>query len=279
MKLFITACFAVFIFSCYSQCVIYVRGQQGNILIPFTENSLGINVPCDINSKKWKNYTEPQLLDSVKGEFYVYSSKGLEGKAKVISIDSTYNNGPYCGPIIKFSGRDYDTTELFALKTKWNIQPRPSFILNNENPVYKEAIKNILDQKTGLKNSAVVIKKIIKTDLDGDRKDEVIIQAANHPDIYNAGKGDYSIVIMQHIIKEKAVTDILTFQYKDDSCEVSEGTPCTITQYNISAILDLNGDGTMELLITDADHESDGVTAYELTQEGLKAVLDWGCGD
>ncbi len=279
-KIFITACVASLAVNSYSQCVLSVNGERGNILKPFTETLPWIKVPCDINSKKWKNYTDPKLLKSVNGEYSVFSLNGLAGKTKVISIDTTDDGGPYCGPYIKFSSPFPESDELYAVRNNWNVQPRPVSILSNANPAYEQAIKSILEQKAELKNSKVVIKKIIKTDLDGDKKDEVIIQATNHPDIYNPAKGDYSLVIVRHIVNEKLVTDILDFQIQDHNCgDVNDGaSPCWLPQYNISAILDLNGDGTVEIIITDKTHEGEGITVYELTPEGLKAVLEWGCG-
>lgn len=286
MKQFLTICLATLAFNSYSQCVLIVNGQSGNILIPFTENAPGVNVPTDINSKKWRNYVDLKALKSVSGEFSVFSNNGLVGKTNVISIDTSQSEdaGPYCGPLVKlsrkFSEGDKLNANLYAFKSKWNAQPRPVSVLSATNAAYEQAIKSILEQKAELKKATVVIKKMIKVDLDGDQKDEVIIQATNHPDIYNPHKGDYSLVIMRHLVNEKVVTDILNFQFIDHDCgDVNEAaSPCWMTQYTISALLDLNGDGTMEILINDETHEGEGVTAYEFTPEGLKAVLGWGCG-
>lgn len=278
MKLMITGCLSILAFHCFSQPILSVSGEYANILTPCTEKLPGTQIPCNINSKKWKDYSKTKTLKNVNGEYSVFSFDGLVGKAKVTSIDTSDDNGPYCGPVITLSRKFDLTNKLYAVKSTWNVLPRPSKILSGANPAYEDAIKVILQQKAELKNSKVIIKKIIKVDLDGDKKDEVIIHATNHLDIYNAVKGDYSLVIIRHIVNEKVVTDVLNFEYRATNCESKDGGSCMLTQYSISAILDLDGDGHMELIITDEEHESAGVTVFEMTPEGIKSVIGWGCG-
>ncbi len=282
LKYFYTVLLFLTTITTYSQSILLIGGKSGDILIPFTENTNTTEIPCEINSGKWKDYTSKKLLDSVLGNYSVFSFNGFVAKTKVLSIDTSKDNGPDCGPLATLSDKFSDTEDMYAIKSTWNVQPRPITILSNNNAAYEQVVKSILEQKAALKNAKPVIQKIVKVDLDGDQKDEIIIHATNHANIYDGKKGDYSMVIIRHLVNEKVVTDILNFRYIDKNCDLnsskSDGIPCWLTQYKISAILDVNGDGKMEVFIKDSNHESEGINVYELSPKGLKAVLGWGCG-
>jgi hypothetical protein len=269
-----------FSIAAHAQCVISINSKYGVLLQPFSTSSHWEEVPCDTIG--WREYLIQKSIKKISGEFSVFSSKGLVGKTKIISVDTSHDesNGPDCGPTIEFS-QEFTEKNLYAIKANWNVQPRPVTTINNSNAVYEKAVKDILDKVTGLKNAKAVITKIVKADLDGDKKDEVIIYASNHTNVYDVDKGSYSLAIVRRVVNEQVVTDVLHFRYLDISASEFSAkyqySP-VVNVYNISAILDLNGDGKMELLITDEEHEGNGITAYELTPEGIKAVLDWGCG-
>lgn len=233
-------------------------------------------VPVDTNSK-WKDYTQPSLIKKIPGNYRIISPQG-EVDNSIISIDENDKGGPDCGPTV-ITEKDYTgKTNLFGIKGEWNVLPRKIQELPVNAATYVKAVKQQLIAK-GLKASPVVIKKIIKTDFDGDGKDEVVVFATSFTDIYSATEKDYSIVIVRRVVNDKLVTDILDFSKKDITAKKDEyDLPSYITHFEYSSIFDVNGDGKMELIISDSVHEGYGIRVFELTTKGFKCILAWGCG-
>lgn len=49
-------------------------------------------------------------------------------------------------------------------------------------------------------------------------------------------------------------------------------------EYELGALLDLNGDGKIDMVVRSAYYEGDEVTIYECGKSGAKKVLSIGCG-
>jgi hypothetical protein len=262
----------------YSQCILNVNNTTADILVPFANSVPWETIPCDTVGK-WQKFNCTPSKENFAGEYSVFSMSGLVGKTKITSVDTAYE-GPDCGPILNLS-TEFKTKDLYGIKATWNPIPRTPVVIANTNLSYLQAVKEILSQKSELKNASVVINKIVKIDLDNDQKDEVIIHATNHNAVFDCHKGDYSLVLLRRIVNEKVVTEIIHFDYIETEQTQKEREfqePQFLKKCNISAILDLDGDGKMELIITDEVYEGIGVTVYELKQNGLRAVLQWGCG-
>lgn len=246
-----------------AQCVLSVSDKS--ILLPVDSNS------------SWKNYTQSTLINKVAGNYRIVSPQGEVDNCN-ISIDETDGGGPDCGPSL-ITDKNYTTkTNLYAIQGNWKVMPRKVQELPVNTTTYIKAVKQQLIAK-GLKSSPVVIKKIIKSDFDGDGKDEVVIFATSFTDIYSATQKDYSIVIVRRVVNDKLVTDVLDFSKKDSQPQKDEyDLPSYITQFELSSVFDVDGDGKMELIITDSVHEGYGIRVFELKQQGFKSVLEWGCG-
>jgi hypothetical protein len=48
--------------------------------------------------------------------------------------------------------------------------------------------------------------------------------------------------------------------------------------YDLAAVLDLDGDGTLEVVVSWLYYEGSGLEAYEIGSEGVTRVLNGGCG-
>lgn len=269
------------VFACisgYSQCILNINKTTADILQPFTNSVPWELIPCDTVGK-WQKFSYSSSKENLSGEYSVFSMSGLEGKTKITSVDTAYE-GPDCGPILNLS-TEFKTEDLYGIKASWNPIPRTPVVIANTNLAYLQAVKEVLSQNSELKNASVVINKTIKIDLDNDQKDEVIIHATNHNAVFDCHKGDYSLVMLRRIVNEKVVTEIIHFDYIEAE-QTQKEKEFQETQFlrkcAISAILDLDGDGKMELIITDEVYEGNGITVYELKPNGLRAVLEWGCG-
>jgi hypothetical protein len=183
------------------------------------------------------------------------------------------------------------TFPTYALFAKWNPVPRAIQGLPLENAVYQKIMAAEL--KARKINAPVVMSQILKTDLDGDKVDEVILVAQRPKATFNAdgrlepqyetGVGDYSLVLVRKVVAGTVKTFVLgerTIRKPFDQKALENGTGpqrSVLTQY-VTAIADIDGDGRMEVFVDDYTHEGEGVTILGWNGKTFKTMLEWGCG-
>lgn len=156
----------------------------------------------------------------------------------------------------------------------WNPVPNRVEEISNENPVYRTAVSNFLKTK-GFDNPTVKIEQMYKVDLDGDGTDEIVIRAENYKYSENemtADKGGYSFVLVRKIVNGTVKDILLTGDFIDDAFPGAEN------KHEVSSILDLNGDGKMEIVVFGEYYEGAWVAVYSVDGGNAKVVLETGCG-
>jgi hypothetical protein len=147
--------------------------------------------------------------------------------------------------------------------------------LATDQAVYRTAVADALKAQ-GLANPNVRIVQLVRTDLEGDGRDEVVIVAERgnklEPQIE---AGDYSLVLLRRLDASGAVQTITLAQ--EVYLEGSEfAAP---SQYRIHAIADLDGDGTREILMGSRYYEGAGVTLLTISADGTPVpLLGCACG-
>lgn len=147
--------------------------------------------------------------------------------------------------------------------------------LATDQAVYRTAVSDAL-KALGLPNPIVRILQLVRTDLEGDGRDEVVIVAEQgnklEPQI---DAGDYSIVLLRRLDASGTVQTITLAQ--EVYLEGSEfAAP---SQYRIYTIADLDGDGTREILMGMRYYEGSGVTLLSIPEDGVPvALLACSCG-
>ena len=178
------------------------------------------------------------------------------------------------------------TFPAYAISAYWNPVPRAIQSLALENAAYQTIMAAEL--KARKINAPVVMSQILKTDLDGDKTDEVIL-VAQRPKVtfddqrrlaskYEQAIGDYSLVLVRKVLAGSVKTFVLG-EHKVTKLfnGTSEGLPTVLTQY-VTAIADIDGDGRMEVFVDDYVHEGEGVTIFGWNGKVFKTMLEWGCG-
>lgn len=161
---------------------------------------------------------------------------------------------------------------------KWNPMPRKAIIESNNSAVYRNLVAAQLKKK-GIRRPQVKITRVVRVDLEGDGVDEVIISAtrANHWEsgsiTPNASAGDYSIVMLRKVINGKVQTIMLDEEYHPKYTQFSAPN-----EYDLSAVLDLNGDGVMEIVVAGAYYEGNWKIVYSIQGKRAVDVLSCGCG-
>ncbi len=166
----------------------------------------------------------------------------------------------------------------YAISANWNPVPRVIQRLPLENAAYQKIMAAEL--KARKINAPVVMSQILKTDLDGDKIDEVIL-VAQRPKVtfddqrrleskYEQAVGDYSLVLVRKVVAGSVKTFVLGERNVTKLFDgTGEGLPTVLTQY-VTAIADIDGDGRMEVFVDDYTHEGEGVTIFGLEWQGVQ---------
>jgi hypothetical protein len=168
---------------------------------------------------------------------------------------------------------------LVAVAGPWNAMPRRLKIASTEAQVYKEAAAAIL-RSQGLDNPKVNLTQVLQVDLDGDGVEEVLVSATNYakfgsgvgvtPD---ARAGDYSLVFLRKVVQGKVVTRIITGEYYPKAQKFNAPS-----EHRIIGVLDLNGDGSLEIVLSGRYYEGDWVDAYRVDGAKIIKLFSMGCG-
>jgi hypothetical protein len=164
-----------------------------------------------------------------------------------------------------------------ALQKPW---PRPVKQWNSRHAGYRQIVARWLKAR-GIKNPQVGTMRIWHVDLDGNGTSEVLINAVRQnakggsPQHIAASSaaGDYSVVLLRHVSGKTVKTvpvasEIYPAAKTFNAPSVSD----------MMSILDLNGDGRMEIVLRDRYYEGDSVGVYEWKGGKAHEVLIAGCG-
>jgi hypothetical protein len=112
-------------------------------------------------------------------------------------------------------------------------------------------------------------------DLDGDGIDEVVVAATRltSQDPTDAAAGDYSVVAVRKTIKGVPTVIELAGNYFPQAGDFA--APNT---YRVLGILDLNGDGALEIVVNGAYYEGASTGAYQVEGNAARALLTTSCG-
>ena len=183
-------------------------------------------------------------------------------------------HGP-CGgtPTIPFPPGN-DLSGQIAIVAGWEAAPRQPQALPLDTAVYQEAVAELL-QAQGIADPEVRLTSVNKIDLEGDGVDEVLITASrlNSNGLPTAAAGDYSLAILRKVVNDTVITIPLDMKLFPEAVELADPA-----QFNILAMLDLNGNGKLEIVLEDWYYESRYVTVYESNDANIQAVLTAGCG-
>lgn len=252
--------------------------QMSTEAVPVIDVDSGCLLGGSLNGK-WLKAEEMSTRMSGGDRYRLYD---LNGEWKVMTGGKPASQGAPCEDTLYVEipseiqdGRSQGVSYI-GVAGKWNALPRKPIIESTNNPVYRKAVASLL-MKKGIRHPEVIITKILRVDLEGDGVDEVIINASrvnrweNGSITTDASAGDYSIVMLRKVINGKVETIMLDEEYHIKPTKFSAPNEFTLT-----AVLDLNGDGVMEIIDAGGYYEGDWKTVYSI--QGNKAVDVMGCG-
>jgi hypothetical protein len=164
-----------------------------------------------------------------------------------------------------------------ALAAPWKVLPRPIRIQNITQAIYQDIARDFLVSR-GLTNPKVIIRQIIRADLNGDGEDEVFLSATKYEAEEDSAPtsvqaGDYSFVLLRQSRQGKVETKLVEgeFYKKSDS----SNTPYV---HRVSAILDVDGDGKMEFVLSSTYYEGGTTTVYRYLPSSIRKLVAISCG-
>jgi hypothetical protein len=159
-----------------------------------------------------------------------------------------------------------------AVSAPWTLQPH----LVEEIPddgTYSGFAADLLSSR-GLDVATPVIKQVLRTDLEGDGVNEVLVVAEEVSPGFLMEPGDYSIAFMRKVVDGEVQTAVLGETIAMDEDDRFAGA------HTLGGAADLNGDGKMEIITNSAFFEGFNVTVWEYPNDDLGPllVLQTGCG-
>ncbi len=205
------------------------------------------------------------------------SSRGSAKESYGTPCEDTYG--------VKLASRPAVKNWMIATNASWNLRPRAVTILPNNNPTYRAVVFEYLE-KLGLKNPEVNITSLVKTDLDNDKQDEIIIAATRVErnglfPAANAKQGDYSVLLVRKVVAGK----VQTFSLGEEvhlkamtEADIEAGKQNNPDIWDLVNVLDLNGDGKLEVLYFNAIYEDSATFAVQWDGKKFVKRLVSGCG-
>jgi hypothetical protein len=160
---------------------------------------------------------------------------------------------------------------VIALAASWNALPRKARSADVTQQVYVDAVRDFLKGR-GIKDPKVKIKKILRVDLDGDGEDEVLLNATNYftkddsvPTC--APPGSYSVVVLRRVVAGKVQTQVVAGEVHADAKHFNAPN-----YYDVTAVLDLDGDGKLEVVVHSGYYEGGSTTIYRCDPAKITAA-------
>ncbi len=126
------------------------------------------------------------------------------------------------------------------------------------------------------------IDNIIRVDLDGDGEEEVLISATNYFSADSAPMrspaGSYSTVLLRRIVAGKVETQLVEGEFHPKAYVRRGDSFDAPNAYKVIAVLDLDDDGKMEIVVGSRYYEGEATTIYRCDPKKIEDVLSVGCG-
>ncbi|HUF99098.1 MAG TPA: hypothetical protein VMM60_13290 [Ilumatobacter sp.] len=164
-------------------------------------------------------------------------------------------------------------TDVIAVTSDWNIQPRPALPSTLEPGVFAEAAQALVDL-TQAPDPAGVVREVIDVDIDGDGTLEALyVYERQSEDLDGFGnQGDFTLLVAVYTGPDGVTRHHLLFELHEDPAN----QPGNV-EAGFSAVADLNGDGVMEVVTWWTYWESSVIEIYSLDDGELLAVTGGGC--
>lgn len=182
-------------------------------------------------------------------------------------------------PAVRIRPRPDTDRDVIGVAGEWNALPRRPRVQDTAQHVYKTAVADHLQQQgVEIEAGNVRLDQVLRVDLEGDGPEEVLIVSNRlRGSATTALANDYALVLLRRVADGEVRQIPLEEEFFLERC-LGE---CAPSSYRIAAVLDTNGDGTMEVVTGFRYFEGEGKRIYSRTpseRDGAEPVLSWRCG-
>jgi len=207
--------------------------------------------------------------ESVLGgeQYLMYYTYDWPGEA--IGAEPTFLQDEVCGPVLSVSlepRRGGDLT--LAVASPWEAFPRTPLELSTDSSTYRGAVHTYLEDH-GLEEQRVTFEELWRIDLEGDGVQEVLINASARS---SGSSAESSFVLLRKVMGDSVETFSL-----GEALFNSDHPSRSLAEFSIYAMADLNGDGTIEVVV-EGEHENwSELTIFESSADLIAPVLTVDC--
>jgi hypothetical protein len=187
-----------------------------------------------------------------------------------------------CSDLLTVSLSPMPEKGAIALAAPWNALPRKPRVSDTTQQVYVDAVRDFLKTK-GIEQPKVKIDSILRIDLDGDGEEEVLISATNYfskderiP--MRSPAGSYSMVILRRVVAGKVETQLVEGEFYPKAYVSHDASFNAPNVYKVIGVLDLDGDGKMEIVVRSDYYEGGATTIYRCNPKKIEELLSVACG-
>lgn len=227
-----------------------------------------------IQSGKWIEPTDAGRSVKPGAKLHAYGLSGEVGTVQILKVDTDNEPCPD-RPVVKLRPSKLRNGAI-AFSASWNPLPRKPKSGGTKLQQHVDVVREFL-RTHGLRDPVVHISQVLSVDLDGDGHDEFVISATHYkggdkiPDESTANT--YSCVLVERTVDGKAIAQLVDGEFYPKA--KADSAP---NKFEIAALIDLNGDGKIDLVVRSAYYEGDEISVYEYRPSGVKKVLSVGCG-
>jgi hypothetical protein len=246
---------------------------------PIVEVQSGYLFGATANSK-WIKSDEAAKAMSDERTYKIYGLTQSFGEAK--GAKPKPSEEEVCSDVLTVSLSSSPDKGAIALAAPWNALPRKVQILDATQQVYVDAARDFLKTK-GIEQPKVKIDSILRIDLDGDGEEEVLISATNYfskderiP--MRSPAGSYSMVILRRVVAGKVETQLVEGEFYPKAYVSHDASFNAPNVYKVIGVLDLDGDGKMEIVVRSDYYEGGATTIYRCNPKKIEELLSVACG-
>ena len=170
------------------------------------------------------------------------------------------------------------TRGTIALGGDWDPLPHTPSEESIDDPTYRRAVAGLL-QEQGIANPNVQLTRVLRVDLEGDGIGEAVIAAtyyatdeALHALAGSVEAGDYSLIVIHRMGQQGAEMIPVVAVYYPKTEDVGG------FQNDLRAILDLNGDGVLEVIVDSGAYEFSATSVFSIVGCQAQQVMGAECG-